>query len=250
MSDEHLLIDGELERIVNETHERIEKAQFIPNVTSGPVPEGLRRTLFGMAWKSGVPDFHVGFPRNDENAMLIVGATITYMHVQSGKWNYKVSFERRGMTRMVMNKAGEPEPVFVPGRSSERSFGVTEVDFRDSFEQTAPMRKSSHDSIPESWPHAVQSIRTYSVSFKRLDRQDVRMTFDAEQDRIEVGIAKALCRAREIPKLVEPRGVTAPAQDADFDGAVMDALGQLRRNNPLGQGTAGGGNAVPYTGGF
>jgi hypothetical protein len=225
--DEHLLIDGELEHIVNEVHERLEKASMMPFVTSGPVPEGLRRTIFGMAWKSGVDEIHLGFTRSDDNRMMIVGATLTYQHIQGPKWNYKVSFERRGMYHQKVNQQGDPETVYVPGRGSEKIFDVKQHPFSGSFHATAPPRKSMGGPIPEAWEQAKREIDDYRVSFTRLDRQIIRMEFNAHEDRIEVGIAKTLCHAREIPKLVEPNAVTAPAAPADLDGAINDALRQM-----------------------
>lgn len=246
MSDEHLLIDGELERIVNETHERLEKAQMRAFVTSGPVPEGLRRTIFGMAWKSGVDEIHLGFDRADDNRMMIIGATLTYRHVQSGRWTYTVNLERRGMRREYVNKQGQPDVQHIPGRSSERIFDVKQDDFRDAFAATAPERKSSLDTIPESWPMAAREIRKYRVSFQRLDRRVIRQEFDVEEDRIEIGIAKTLCHAREIPRMVEPMAVTAPATPADLDGAIADTLANLR---PPSRGRSASPEA-PYQGQF
>lgn len=224
MSDEDLLITTGLEQIVNETHERIEKAGNIPFVTSGSVPHPLRRTIFGMAWKSGVSEISLGFERDAGGGMVIMGAKVSYMHVQADRWTFKIGFERRSVRQEYVNKQGEPDVREIKGRGSEKIFVVGKDDFQGAWLSVAPRRAATGDQIPESWTDASKEIRNYSVSAERLDRLPIREECDFKHTGIDVAIAKVLCKMREFPHFREPMGVTAPAQDADFDGAVNDAL--------------------------
>ncbi len=191
----------------------------IPHVTRGDIPRGLRGTIFGQMWKSGVVRMSLyycgeeipkeGTPSRElftdmiESQVVIVN--VTYSLLRGDAWAYRIGVVRRDK------------------RTSEKIGNVLEMKIEDAVRRVIKsVRRKPFVQRDEIFTDS-DDPEVCRVLCYRKDKARHQMRFRVGQGTLDKALAVAVCQFRRKPKLKNP--IKNPRQfgDGDVEGDLSTA---------------------------
>jgi hypothetical protein len=219
--------------------EECQNAGITALTAQGDPPAGLRNTIFGIAWKSGIGDYggphggefpiRIGLERGEEDRMVVTQINISYRRLQGDIYQWRLLVRRRSVP-VIVERDGKTFREMMDGLATEANYRVQEVSIEQGLGEIKSraaryaLGEISDRTTPESIVDAMKAVETYRITLFREDRQEHRAVYHKKETPILEGLVRTMLTMRAVPMMDEPMECPGIYPAGYLGGSMQEAV--------------------------